>query len=48
MLLVAVVVLLKSVTVCQDKKVKRKKISEETVDAPAIYRQVWRRKRWCR
>lgn len=28
-----------------DKKVRRKKISEETVDAPAIYRQVWRRKR---
>jgi len=39
------VILLKSVIVHQDKKVKRKKISDETVEAPAIYRQVWRRKR---
>jgi len=35
------------VAVSQDKRVKRKKVAEETVDAPAIYRQVFRRKRWC-
>jgi len=41
-----VVLLWYNVIVQQDKTVKRKKVCEETVDTPAIYRQVWRRKRW--